>query len=299
VPGLADLAEQRQALKPLQDEAKELNQQLLKAMPEFRRAVTDLPGLQEVAAQRAKVRIEQRALRKGIENPGTAEARKIELRTQFGALTNRFAQLDEELNKLTASTLEAKKAVIEREKILKLLGDNREKQEPFDTAIKSRGENMQLWQEMGGLGGRIVLALLLLAAIRRGALLRLFLVPGLFVFPLTYLYLFREQPSLFHIGIAAAGFLTVAQFSYFGEYLPKVFPLHLRGTGGSFATNVGGRMFGTSAAFVTTNLIAPHLTGTPFEQVATGAAIMGTTVFVIGLAVSFLLPEPPKEGMKD
>jgi hypothetical protein len=50
---------------------------------------------------------------------------------------------------------------------------------------------------------------------------------------------------------------------------------------------------------VTTNLVAPHLAGTTFEQVATGAAIMGTTVFAIGLAVSFLLPEPPKEGMKD
>src|SRR5207245_6240210 len=179
--------------------------------------------------------------------------------------------LDGELNKLTQSRSDAKQAVIEREKVLKLLGDNREKQEPSDTAIKSRGEMMQLWQELGGLGGRVVLALLLLAALRRGTLLRLFLLPGLFIFPLTYLYLFREQPGLFQFGIAAAGFLTVAQFSYFGEYLPKVFPLHLRGTGGSFATNVGGRMIGTSAAFVTTNLVAPHLAGTAFEQVATGA----------------------------
>ncbi len=58
-------------------------------------------------------------------------------------------------------------------------------------------------------------------------------------------------------------------------------------------------MIGTSAAFVTTNLIAPHLSGTPFEQVATGAAIMGTTVFAIGLLASFLLPEPAQEGMRD
>ena len=299
VPGLADLADQRQALKPLQDEAKELNEQLLKTMPEFRRAVADLPGLQQVAAQRAKVRIDQRALRKSLESPETPEARKLDLKSQFGALTNRFAQLDGELNRLTGSRPEAKKAVIEREKILKLLGDNREKQEPFDTTIKSRGENMQLWQELGGLGGRIVLAVLLLAAISRGTLLRLFLVPGLILFPFTYLYLFRNEPGLFQFGIAAVGFLTVAQFSYFGEYLPKVFPLHLRGTGGSFASNVGGRMIGTSAAFVTTNLIAPRMAGTTFEQVATGAAIMGTAVFVIGLAFSFFLPEPPKEGMRD
>ena len=58
-------------------------------------------------------------------------------------------------------------------------------------------------------------------------------------------------------------------------------------------------MFGTSAAFVTTNLLAPHLAGTTFEQVATGAAIVGTAVFLIGLAASFLLPEPAKEGMRD
>ncbi len=299
VPGLPDLAEQRKMLRPLQDEAKEFNTNLLQTMPAFRQAVADVPGLQAVAAQRAKIRVEQRALRKAMESPERSEAEKAELKTQFGALTNRFAQWDAELIRLTEARPDARKPILEREKILKQLGDNREKQEPFDTAIKSRGENMQLWQESGGLAGRIALAALLLVALSRGTLLRLFLVPGLVIFPLTYLYLFREQPGWFQFGVAAAGFMTVAQFSYFGEYLPKVFPLHLRGTGGSFATNVGGRMIGTSAAFVTTNLIAPHLSGTPFEQVATGAAIMGTTVFAIGLLASFLLPEPAQEGMRD
>ncbi len=297
VPGLPDLAEQRKALKPLQAEARELNEKLLTAMPDFRQAVTDVPGLRELAARRARVRIDQRALRKAIDNPETTEAKKVERTMQFSTLTNLFAQLDAELDRFTGSRPEARKAFIEREKILKLLGDNREKQEPFDTAIKSRGERMQLWQETGGLAGRITLALLLLVAIRKGTLLRLFQIPGLIVFPLTYLFLFKQQPEIFAWGIAAAGFLTVAQFSYFGEYLPKIFPLHLRGTGGSFATNVGGRMVGTSAAFVTTNLIAPHLSGTTFEQVATAAAIVGTTVFAVGVALSFLLPEPAVEGV--
>ena len=58
-------------------------------------------------------------------------------------------------------------------------------------------------------------------------------------------------------------------------------------------------MFGTSAAFVTTNLVAPHLSGNTFEQVATAAAIVGTAVFLIGLAASYLLPEPAPEGMRD
>jgi hypothetical protein len=193
----------------------------------------------------------------------------------------------------------AKKALLDRERAMGQLTGNRERQEPLDRAIKGRGNTIQLYQELGGLAGRIALAGLLLVAIGRGTLLRLFQVPGLIVLPLTYLYLFRHQPELFAWGMAAAGFMTVAQFSYFGEYLPKVFPLHLRGTGGSFATNVGGRMFGTSAAFVTTNLLAPHLAGTTFEQVATGAGIVGTAVFLIGVAASFLLPEPGKEQLPD
>src|SRR5262249_25612953 len=88
---------------------------------------------------------------------------------------------------------------------------------------------------------------------------------------------------------------TVAQFSYLGEYLPKAFPIHLRGTGGSFATNVGGRMFGTSGSFVTTSLLAPLIVGGNFVQVATGAAIVGTVVYIIGLLLSFFLPTPKEE----
>jgi len=162
--------------------------------------------------------------------------------------------------------------------------------------VKTRGKDVQLWQEWGGLLGRIALALLLALAISKGALLRLFQAPGLLVLPLTYVWLFREHPAWFHWGVAVAGFLTVAQFSYFGEYLPKVFPIHLRGTGGSFATNVGGRMIGTSMAFVTTNFVAPMLLGTGPLQVATAAAIVGTSMFVLGLVLSFVLPEPKKEG---
>jgi hypothetical protein len=182
--------------------------------------------------------------------------------------------------------------VIDREKVMGQLAANREKQDPADTAIKDRGNETQFYQETGGLVGRILLALLIAAAVSRGNLLRIFQVPGLLAVPVTYFFLFRNEPELFKWGVAACGLLTVAQFSYFGEYLPKVFPVHLRGTGGSFATNVGGRMFGTSAAYLTTKLIAPSLGGTTFEQVATAAGIVGLGVFVLGLALSFLLPQP-------
>ena len=94
----------------------------------------------------------------------------------------------------------------------------------------------------------------------------------------------------------------MAQFSYFGEYLPKVFPLHLRGTGGSFATNVGGRMIGTSMAFLTTNVIAPMLAGTgPLlpAHVAQAAGLVATGIAVFGFIVGFFLPEPKAGAVVD
>jgi hypothetical protein len=75
--------------------------------------------------------------------------------------------------------------------------------------------------------------------------------------------------------------------------------MHLRGTGGSFATNVGGRMIGTSMAFVTTNLVAPMLAGKgPMlpAHVAQAAGYVAVTIAVIGLVVGFFLPEPKAEG---
>lgn len=299
VPGLSSLSEQRKSLKPLQDEARAVNQQLTEVKARFDEAAEQAPGLKELAGKRAKVRVAMRNARKPLDDPAADAERKTAAQTQLRTLTSQFAQFDQDLDQLTASKPEAKKVLLEREKLLGQLGGNRERQEPFDTAIKSQGNTVQLWQEMGGLIGRIALALLLLAAISRRTLLRIFQLPGIIIVPLTYLYLFKHEPELFRLGMALCGFVTVAQFSYFGEYLPKVFPVHLRATGGSFATNVGGRMLGTSAAFITANLVAPKIAGTTFEQVAVAAAIVGTTVFVIGFCFSFLLPEPEREKLPE
>ena len=35
-----------------------------------------------------------------------------------------------------------------------------------------------------------------------------------------------------------AGLFTVGQFSFLGNYLPRVYPVHLRGTGEGFAANI-------------------------------------------------------------
>jgi hypothetical protein len=180
----------------------------------------------------------------------------------------------------------------EKRELTKASAEVKKEQAEFRLGTERRGKNVQLWQELGGLAGRIALAVLVVVVVSRQRLLRIFQVPGLVLFPITYVYLFRDYPEFFDAGIFLCGFVTVAQFSYFGEYLPKAFPVHLRGTGGSFATNVGGRMLGTSAAFVTTNLVAPLFEGPTYTQVAYAAAAVGGGVYLIGLVLSFFLPEP-------
>jgi MFS family permease len=163
--------------------------------------------------------------------------------------------------------------------------------------IQPRREQIQFMQELGGLAGRVLLALALLYIVSRQRLLWLFQVPGLVLIPVVWFWVFPRQAQYFTLGVFLAGACIVAQFSFFGEYLPKVFPVHLRGTGGAFATNVGGRMIGTSAAFLTTNIIAPLLQvgANNFEKVAFAAGITGLLVFCLGFLASFFLPQTPLE----
>ena len=170
---------------------------------------------------------------------------------------------------------------------------------PVTQAINEKRGNLQRWQELGGLTGRVLFAVLLVFVASR-LLIRLFLLPGLILFPVTYLVLYQGDYTVFALAIFFCGLLTVAQFSYVSEYLPKVFPLHLRGTGSAFATNVGGRMLGTMAAIVNTELLAPlFLSGEGPEKnplrVATAAAIIGAVVYGVAFLLSFLLPPPIPE----
>lgn len=93
--------------------------------------------------------------------------------------------------------------------------------------------------------------------------------------------------------------VTVAQFSFWGNYLPLVYPVHLRGTGESFAANIGGRMFGTSAALLTTSIVAYMPGGTAARQLAYAAAIVGFLAYAIGFVAGFWLPEPSRNVAAD
>lgn len=176
-------------------------------------------------------------------------------------------------------------------------------------------------QELGGLAGRFLLAAVVVLFASRRALLRVFLVPGLVLMPIIFLGFARghEQTyfsvdisfipgfhnfsiSLLGLGIFLAGFFTVAQFSFWGNYLPHAYPVHLRGTGESFAANIGGRMIGTMF-FGVTQWLAVAIYGEfkgpeAFKAapgLATVAAGVATALFLINLILSFALPEPKAE----
>jgi MFS family permease len=211
-----------------------------------------------------------------------------------------------------------------RAEMAAVLVDNESKLQPLSKADRTKAEKrltdpirdqtagqMSLAQEVGGLLGRFLLALLVVRIFSRRALLRVFLVPGLIVMPLVFAFLTINNQVLFtvadwritlvHIGIFLAGLLTVAQFSFWGNYLPTVYPVHLRGTGESVAANIGGRMIGTSFAAVTS--LGSGLAFIPGSddptRIAYTAAAVGFVVYFINFVASFFLPETREETLRE
>ena len=162
-------------------------------------------------------------------------------------------------------------------------------------AVDQSVARVTFWQEMGGLAGRFALAMLAVAIVSRRTLLRIFQIPSLIVVPLFFLWVsgaLGDASTLpwIKVGIFVAGFFTVAQFSFWGNYIPLVFPLHLRGTGESFAANIGGRVIGTAAAWITITL-SESRPPDPAKMATVGAMVAGTYV-LIGALLTQWLPEP-------
>jgi MFS family permease len=159
--------------------------------------------------------------------------------------------------------------------------------------------NVTKVQEVGGLAGRVALAYLAVVIVSRRKLIRLFQIPGLIVMPLTFAVAATTSLSWLYPAIFLAGFFTVGQFSFWGNYLPRVYPLHLRGTGESFAANIGGRLIGTSFAWLTATLAVTADRAYAPMKVAYVAAAIGFSVYLVGFIASFWLPEPPKENLPE
>jgi hypothetical protein len=119
--------------------------------------------------------------------------------------------------------------------------------------------------------------------------------------PITFGYAAVANLDLLYVGMFVVAAATIGQFSYWGNYLPRVYPIHLRGTGESFAANIGGRMIGTSFAAITTFLAGASWMpgGSPTAKLAYTAALVGTLVFAANLVLSFWLPEPEHETLPE
>jgi hypothetical protein len=161
--------------------------------------------------------------------------------------------------------------------------------------------NVTKVQEVGGLVGRVLLAALAVAVVSRRKLIRIFQLPGLILMPWVFAYAAVNDLGLLNVGIFLAGLLTVAQFSFWGNYLPRVYPIHLRGTGESFAANIGGRLIGTSFAWVTSSVAAQSWVpgGSAPAKFAYTAAGVAFLVYLAGFLLSFRLPEPPEESLAE
>jgi hypothetical protein len=174
---------------------------------------------------------------------------------------------------------------------------------PEISVLTSSGQNdaagvMQMIQESGGLVGRMMLAWLVVAIVARRRMLRVLQLAAFIAFPLTFVWLSGVGFSPLGVGVFVTAAITAAQFNFWGSYLPRVFPTHLRGTGEGFAANVGGRIIGTTAALATTTLatrLTPELGPGPALAVSAGA--IATIACAIGLFASRYLTEPESEHL--
>ena len=167
------------------------------------------------------------------------------------------------------------------------------------TAQEQTISGVSFFQEMGGLTGRILLAALAAVIVGRRRLLHLFQIPGMLVLPIVFFFAPVLGLTWASWGIFLVGLLTVSQMSFWGNYLPRVYPTYLRGTGESFAANIGGRMIGTYGAYLAASLVSEMPGSTVPIKLAYAATLVGTGAYVIGFIASFWLPEPQANDLPD
>jgi MFS family permease len=159
--------------------------------------------------------------------------------------------------------------------------------------------SVQFIGELGTLAGRLLFAVLIVRIVSQKRFLRILLVPGLVVFSLVYSYAATHSLVLLKYGIFFGAILMNVPMSLMWNYLPRVYPTHLRGTGESFAFSVGGRILGTSAVVLTTQLSTIMPGAGPATQLAYSAASVAVLVYAIALITSCWLREPEGTQLPD
>ncbi len=165
--------------------------------------------------------------------------------------------------------------------------------------IEQISSGVQLFQELGGMAGRIAFAVFIVRVVSQRRRALLFFVPSLIVFPFLYFFAATRSLALLHLGIFLATMLFNGLHSFWGNYLPRVYPTRLRSTGESFAANIGGRAIGVSAALMTTMLsnVMPGARHT--EQLAHSAGTVAILFLVLGLIGTYWLPEPEGDRLPE
>ena len=165
--------------------------------------------------------------------------------------------------------------------------------------VEQTVSSVQMFQELGGLAGRAIFALLVVRVVTQRRRMRIFLGPALIAFSWLYFFAATHSLALLRFGVVLATLLFNGLHSFWGNYLPRVYPTHLRCTGESFASNVGGRTIGVSAALLTTQLANVMPGSGAGVRLSDAAGTVALLACVAGLIGSFWLPEPAGEQLPD
>jgi MFS family permease len=165
--------------------------------------------------------------------------------------------------------------------------------------VEQTVSGVQLFQELGTIVGRLLFAFLVVRIATQQRLLRVFLVPGLIVFACLYFFAATRSLVLVKYGIFLAGLLLNGPFSLWGNYLPRMYPTHLRGTGESFAINIGARVIGASGVLFTTQLANVMPGAGAAARLAYSAGTLAVLAYTGSLIGSCWLREPKGDQLPD
>lgn len=165
--------------------------------------------------------------------------------------------------------------------------------------VEQTVSNVQMFQELGSLTGRAIFALLVVRVVTQRRRLRICFWPLLIAILWLFFYAATHSLALLRLGVFLATLLFNMVHSFWGNYLPRVYPTHLRGTGESFAVNIGGKTIGVSAALITTQLANVMPGPGAGARLAYSAGTVAVLACVAGLIGSFWLPEPEGERLPD
>ena len=154
-------------------------------------------------------------------------------------------------------------------------------------------------QETGSIVGRFAFAAIVIRIASRRKLLRVFLAPAFLVFAWLFYLAPGEGLIAFAIGVFLAQAIFNGLHSFWGNYLPRMFPTHLRGTGESMAMNIGGRVLAVSAALLTTQMANVTPGNGPAMKLASAAGTTAMLMLIVVTLLSASLAEPAGEQLPD